>query len=207
MTDVVKKEYVYLKYLFVFNNFGCPIQLRYQHKFDHRSPLHSNRTGLRAINGFVIKFTSKSFIISCVWPAVGNWRRKLGVKQAQKCGEGLRMMDIFESLNQVILRYTLPWLMCSLVIQGYICGCFEFEFWNEQFCWFLTFSSLISFPRFSPLGFVVTSIAPSTPCFSGGGSGGVLVRTERLAFMSSRFRELQEACSAVFPLRSCPPWQ
>lgn len=40
----------------------------YLNKFRRSSPLHSNRTALRAIDAFVIKFTAASFIISCVWP-------------------------------------------------------------------------------------------------------------------------------------------
>lgn len=54
-----KRVCVFKMFVCGFNNFGCPIQLRYKHKCDHRSPL--NRTGLRAIKGFVIKIYEQEF--------------------------------------------------------------------------------------------------------------------------------------------------
>ncbi len=69
----------------------------------------------------------------------------------------------FSSLLKQTLNVTLPWLMCSFVIHGYICGCDWFWRWVELVCCFIAevVSILISSVRLLPLGFSITSIFPS----------------------------------------------
>lgn len=49
------------KYCFIVLSQFCPLIQLYRHKSPHRSPLHRNRAGLRAMDAFVIKFMTTSF--------------------------------------------------------------------------------------------------------------------------------------------------
>lgn len=49
------------KYYFIVLSQFCPFIQLSHHKSPHRSPLHRNRAGLRAMDAFVIKFMTASF--------------------------------------------------------------------------------------------------------------------------------------------------
>ncbi len=75
---------------------------------------------------------------------------------------GMRCVAVFLS-SKTNFKRTLPWLMCSFVIHGYICGCDWFWRWVEISLLLYRWSSLhlISSVRLLPLGFSITSIFPS----------------------------------------------
>ena len=83
------------------------------YKSAQRSPLHRNGAGLRAMDAFVIKFMTESFY----------YFLRLAYKTEEEIWNGKRSAAATSELGNLLggtleNRQTLPWFICSFVIQG-----------------------------------------------------------------------------------------